>query len=74
MTEEEKRMRDNIALVAMQCLLNQKPRLSLGKKLYSFFFGECGPIRSPLTIAACAYNYAQAMMAERRYITKKEEE
>lgn len=73
MTEEEKKMRDNIALVAMQQILQRKIKLSLFERVYSWFkYVEYTP--DPDNVAAEAYEYAQCMMDERRKIIKNEEE
>lgn len=73
MTEEEKKMRDNIALVAMQSILNRKMKLSLFERIYAWFKnGEY--IQDPDDVAIEAYEYAQSMMYERRKIIKNEEE
>lgn len=73
MTEEEKKMRDNIALVAMQAILNRKVKLSIFEKIYSFFkSGEYS--FDPEEVSEEAYEYAQCMMDERRKIIKNEEE
>lgn len=74
MTEEEKKMRDNIALVAMQCLINKKVELSIWEKLESIFNKKIEFVHDPKEIAADAYEYAQAMMEERKYVIKNEEE
>lgn len=68
MTEEEKKMRDNIALVAMQCLMRKKVKLSIWEKLESVFNKKIEFVHDPKEIAADAYEYAQAMMEEREYI------
>ena len=73
MTEEEKKMRDNIALVAMQSILRRKIKLTLFEKLYILFKGG-GYIQDPDEVAIEAYEYAQSMMDERRKIIKTEEE
>lgn len=73
MTEEEKKMRDNIALVAMQCILQRKVKLSLFERIYAWFkSGEY--VQDPDDVAIEAYEYAQCMMDERRKIVKNEEE
>lgn len=73
MTEEEKKMRDNIALVAMQCILRRKVKLSLFERIYAWFKnGEY--IQDPDDVAVEAYEYAQCMMDERRKIITNEEE
>lgn len=73
MTEEEKKMRDNIALVAMQSILNRKMKLSLFERIYAWFKnGEY--VQDPDDVAIEAYEYAQCMMDERRKIIKNEEE
>lgn len=74
MTEEEKKMRDNIALVAMQCLMRKKVKLSIWEKLESVFNKKIEFVHDPKEIAADAYEYAQAMMEEREYIIRNEEE
>lgn len=74
MTEEEKRMRDNIALVAMQCLLNKKVKLNLLRRLRSLFCDSVEYTINPNEVAAAAYNYAQAMMQKRDAIILNEEE
>ena len=66
MTEEEKKMRDNIALVAMQCLLRKEVKTNLWEKILFRHY--------PKEIASEAYEYAQAMMEEREYIIRNEEE
>lgn len=72
MTEEEKKMRDNIALVAMQSILNRKMKLSLFERIYAWFkSGEY--VQDPNNVAVEAYEYAQCMMDERRKIIKNEE-
>lgn len=73
MTQEEIKMRDNIALVAMQCLLNRKKHYSLQERIVMFFTGvEC--LDDPDDIAVEAYDYAQSMMDERESILKAESE
>lgn len=73
MTDEEKKMRDNIALVAMQSILNRKMKLSLFERIYAWFKnGEY--VQDPDEVAEEAYEYAQSMMDERRKIIKNEEE
>lgn len=73
MTEEEKKMRDNIALVAMQSILNRKMKLSLFERIYAWFKnGEY--IQDPDDVAVEAYEYAQSMMDERIKIITNEEE
>lgn len=74
MTEEDKRMRDNIALVAMQCLINKKVKMSIWEKLESIFNKKIEFVHDPKEIAAEAYEYAKAMMEEREYIIRNEEE
>lgn len=74
MTEEEKRMRDNIALVAMQCLLNKKVKLNLLRRLRSLFCNGVIYTLNANEVAAAAYKYAQAMMQERDAIILNEEE
>lgn len=74
MTEEDKRMRDNIALVAMQCLINKKVKMSILEKLESIFNKKIEFVHDPKEIAAESYEYAQAMMEERKYVIKNEEE
>lgn len=74
MTEEEKKMRDNIALVAMQCLLRKKMKLSIWEKLESIFNKNVDFTYDPKDIAAEAYEYANAMMEERRYVIESEED
>ena len=72
MTEEEKKMRDNIALVAMQCILRRKVKLSLFERVYAWFKnGEY--VKDPDDVAIEAYEYAQCMMDERRKVIKNEE-
>lgn len=72
MTEEEKKMRDNIALVAMQCILQRKVKLSLFGRIYAWFkSGEY--VQDPDDVAVEAYEYAQSMMDERRKIIKNED-
>lgn len=73
MTEEEKKMRDNIALVAMQCILRRKVKLSLFERVYSWFKNG-DYVQDPDDVAVEAYEYAQSMMDERRRIIKNEEE
>ena len=73
MTEEEKKMRDNIALVAMQCILKRKTKLSFFARIYAWFKnGEY--VKDPDDVAVEAYEYAQCMMDERRKVIKNEEE
>lgn len=55
MTEEDKRMRDNIALVAMQCLINKKVKMSIWEKLESIFNKKIEFVHDPKEIAAEAY-------------------
>lgn len=71
MTEEEIKMRDNIALVAMQSMLGRKKHYGLIERITMFFKGEYF-IDDPDSIAATAYEYAQSMMDERKAILKEE--
>lgn len=73
MNEEEKKMRDNLALVAMQCLLNRKKRYTLWQRIMGWIKGY-EYFDDPDEIAAEAYEYAQCMMDERRKIIKNESE
>ena len=73
MTQEEIKMRDNIALVAMQCLLRRKQRCSLLERIVAWFKGY-DYIEVPDEIASTAYEYAYAMMNERAKIIKEEKE
>lgn len=73
MNEEEKKMRDNLALVAMQCLLNRKKSYTLWQRILGWVKGE-EYLDDPDEIAELAYEYAQCMMDERRKIIKNEEE
>lgn len=67
MSEEEKKMCDNIALVAMQCLLRRKQRCDLLERIVAWFKGY-DYLESPDNIASTAYEYAYAMMKERNKI------
>lgn len=73
MNEEEKKMRDNIALVAMQCLLNRKKSYTLWQRIMKLIKGT-EYLDNPDEIAAEAYEYAHCMMDERREIIKNENE
>lgn len=64
MNDEEKRMRDNIALVAMQCLLNRKKSYTLWQRIMIWFKGA-EYFDDPNEIAKEAYEIAQYMMGER---------
>lgn len=73
MNEEEKKMRDNIALVAMQSLMNRKPSLTLWQRVLRFVKGY-EYYDDPDELAETAYAYAQSMMDERTKIIKQENE
>ena len=72
MNEEERKMRDNIALVAMQCLLNRKKQYSLWQRILMFFKG-IEYQDDPQEISEEAYYIAQSMMEERYKVNKCEE-
>lgn len=73
MTQEEIKMRDNIALVAMQCLLNRKKNYNFLQRVMMFFVGY-EYLDEPAAIANEAYDIAQSMMDERESILKAESE
>ena len=70
MTEEEKKTRDNIALVAMQCMLNRKRKLNLYHRIKYFILG-IEYFDDPYKVASIAYGYADAMMEKRNNANKK---
>lgn len=73
MTQEEIKMRDNIALVAMQCLLNRKKSYTLWERIMMFLKGY-EYLDEPASIASESYEFAQSMMDERKAILKEESE
>lgn len=72
MNEEERKTRDNVALVAFQCLMNRKKSYSLWQRLVMFFKGA-EYFDDPDEIAEEAYEYAQSMMDERRKVLMNDE-
>lgn len=72
MNEEERKTRDNVALVAFQCLMNRKKSYSLWQRLVMFFKGG-EYFDDPEEIAVGAYEYAQSMMDERKKVLMNEE-
>lgn len=64
MNEEERKMQDNIALVAMQHLLDRRAKLSLYERFLYWVKGY-DYFDNPGDIASLAYEYARAMMKER---------
>lgn len=73
MNEEEKKIMDNIALVAMQCMLRKEVKQPLRKRLRSWLEGRVDVhMLSPQDVANAAYKYAIAMMQARGQVTKDE--
>lgn len=73
MNEEEKKIMDNIALVAMQCILKKEVKLPLHKRLCSWLRGRVDMnMVSPTAVANAAYQYANAMMQAREQVIKDE--